>query len=164
MTLGSLFNVFKIIHIISYFMYWLWHWMTLWSYLLVKYIHLIQIHICWDKWFRLEVFQRRRPKKWNINFFSSFHDFFCASDPVFIQDRRVGITGGTATGGYGRTGGGTGMSLCARACSQSNRNMEQNCDGMNFWHRQRDLQRSKRKRCRIENCPDFTILVSHVEY
>ena len=70
--------------------------------------------------------QQRRPKKWNINFFSSFHDFFCASDPVFIQDRRVGITGG------GANRGGTGTSLCDRACSQSNRNMEQNCDGMNF--------------------------------
>ena len=49
--------------------------------------------------------QRRRPKKWNINFFSSLHDFFCASDPVFIQDRRVGITGGGANRRVRRTGG-----------------------------------------------------------
>ena len=52
----------------------------------------------------------KKTEKWNINFFSSLHDFFCASDPVFIQDRRVGITGG-----YGEQGG-TGEQGGVRAC------------------------------------------------
>ena len=65
--------------------------------------------------------EKKTPKDVIARWAKLFHSFFVRQTPVFVR-----------VGRKGKGMGGRGTSLCARACSQSNRNMEQNYDGNEF--------------------------------